>query len=196
MKNNLLILAAAAALTAISTSPARAMLIDFTYTQTGESDTYGNAVPPSITAAYGQIDVVGGVAISGSLAVTAGPDVGSYILVPGTGNDGNFVYDNVVYYPGLVNGGFLDSTAGLLWSMSGTAGNSPEMNMWYNVAYQAYIGDPPDTYSLWGVPPTYNPESYGTVVLTQVPDGGMTVSMLGLAVGFCGLFARKMKKLA
>lgn len=32
--------------------------------------------------------------------------------------------------------------------------------------------------------------------LSPVPDGGMTVAMLGLALGTCGMFARKMKKLA
>jgi hypothetical protein len=143
---------------------------DLTFTQTGESDTYGNAGTPSVTAASGWLDVENGLAVGGVLDVTSGPKTGVYTLVPGSGTDGSFVYDNIVYTT-PVNGGFLDTTAGLLWSLSGTAGdNSSEMNMWYNAAYQpGYIGDPAGTYSLWGALPNYNPEAYGNATLTPAP---------------------------
>jgi hypothetical protein len=154
---------------------AHAQLYNITFTQTGESDQYGNATPPSVTDAIGQIDVSGGYAISGSLDVLSGPDIGNYILVPGSGDDGVFQYDNVVITSG---GPFLDSTAGLLWSVSGTAGNSAEMNMWYNSASQ--YSDPAGTYSLWGAPPNYNPEAYGTATLTPAAVPEASTAMAGL----------------
>src|SRR5208282_5609621 len=88
------------------------------------------AATPDDTVANGQLTVIGDVATGGFLDVTAGPDAGIYTLVAGTGSDSSFVYDDFVF-PGSDNG-FVDSTAGLLWSLSGAAGNSQEMNMWYN----------------------------------------------------------------
>jgi hypothetical protein len=146
---------------------ARATLYDISFHQTGESDQYGNATPASVTDANGAINVASGSAINGWLTITTGPDAGNYILVPGSGDDGLFVYDNLIY-PSLVNGGFLDGSAGLLWSQSGVAGNSPEMNMWFNPVSQ--WSQPAGSYSLWGAPPTYNPEAYGTATLTAVPE--------------------------
>jgi len=145
---------------------ARASLYNLTFTQTGESDQYGNALPASVTDAVGQLNVVGGVAVGGTLDVISGPDMGNYILVtaPPTGSDGTFQWDNLVNTAGP----FFSSNAGLLWSVSGIAGNSAEMNMWYNNVTQ--YSQPAGSYSLWGAPPAYNPEAFGDVTLTAVPE--------------------------
>ena len=117
MKNKWLILAGGAAIMAFSVSPARALVIDFTYTWQGTAVGlgYANYNPLSPADAVGQLNVVGDTAVGGTLQVLDGADAGIYTLVtvPPTGDDGQFVYDNVVY-PGLVNGGLLDGTAGLL----------------------------------------------------------------------------------
>jgi hypothetical protein len=143
---------------------------DINFTQTGESDTYGQAVPPSVTDASGWLDVENGLAVGGVLEVTGnGPDAGVYTLVAGVGTDGSFQYDNIVYTT-PVNGGFLDSTAGLLWTLNGSAGDNStasEMNMWYNAGAQ--YGDPAGSYSLWGALPNYDPEAYGDASLTPAP---------------------------
>ena len=72
MKIRKLLIMASALFVAVQ---ARATLYDLVYTQVGETDVYGQATPPSVTAATGQIDVVGGFAISGTLDVTEGPDM-------------------------------------------------------------------------------------------------------------------------
>jgi hypothetical protein len=159
-------------------SQAAIQTYDLTFNQTGESDQYGNATPPSVTDAVGQLNVDNGIAISGTLSVLSGPDKGSYNLVAGTGNDGVFAYDNIVF-PQLQNGGFLDSTAGLLWSVTGVAGNSSEMNMWYNPGSQ--FSQPAGSYSLWGAPPTYNPEAYGIATLVAAPEPVSTTQFAGLS---------------
>lgn len=122
------------------------------------------ASSPDGTVAAGQLDVVAGIAISGSLDVTAGPDKGDYILVSGIGSDSSFVYDDYIFPDG---GNIVDSTAGLLWSESGTAGNSPEMNMWFNPV--AEYGAPADSYSLWNN--NWSLESYGAASLDAVAAG-------------------------
>lgn len=148
-----------------------ASLYDIAYTQTGESNQYGSATPPSITTATGQVDVVGGFALSGYLDVLTGPSTGHYILVPGTGNNGVFAYDNIVNVP-PVNGGFL-SSIGILFTSTGNPSGS-EVNMWYNSSAQ--FSQPQGTYSLWGAPPNYNPESYGTASLTPVPEASTCIA--------------------
>jgi hypothetical protein len=163
------------ALTALSTT-ARAEIYDLTF----------DAATPDNTVADGQITVVDGLATAGFLDVTAGPDVGDYNLVAGSGTDQSFVYDNFVF-PGSPDG-FVDSTAGLLWSLSGVAGNSSEVNMWFNPTAQ--YGAPADTYSLWGAPGNWNLEAYGGATFTpapiaadqfapaSIPDGGSTLVFL------------------
>jgi hypothetical protein len=170
---------------------AHASLYNLTFTQTGESNGYGNAVPPSVTDAVGQLSVVSGVAVGGWLNVISGPDAGNYILVtvPPTGNDGTFQYDNVVYTGG---GPFLDSTAGLLWSVSGVAGNSAEMNMWYNASAQ--YSQPAGSYSLWGAPPAYNPEAYGDATLTAVPEPTTMIAGALLLLPFGASTLRMLRK--
>jgi hypothetical protein len=169
----------------------RAKTIDITFTQTGQivgADGYGNNIAASTTDAYARLDVSGNNVLSGNLVVTTGPDAGSYQLIEGSGSDGAFEYDTT--WPA-------DSTAGLAWSLSGSAGNSTEMNLWFNLTSQ--YGQPAGTFSLWGSPNAgycnwYNVESYGTVFtpppltivkslnLPSVPDGGMTAGLLGSAL--------------
>jgi hypothetical protein len=151
------------------------------------------------TVANGELTVVNGLATGGYLDVTSGPDIGDYTLVSAIGSDSSFVYDTYVY-PGSDNG-FLDTTAGLLWSASGDAGDSSEVNMWFNL--NAQYGAPADTYSFWGAPGNWNLESYGSATLTpalqtfnggnpaQAADGGSTMAML--ASGLTGLMALRRK---
>src|ERR1017187_5427014 len=81
------------------------------------------------TTAIGTIDVVAGLALSGSLNVLGGPNSGLYPLLLPPGSDGSFVWDNLVdvtgnpsatppYFPGN----------GLVFGNGGTA----EINLWYN----------------------------------------------------------------
>jgi hypothetical protein len=166
MKKIQLVIMGAALVLAVQ---AHATLYELNFTQTGESDTYNNATPQSSTDASGWLDVQNGLAVGGTLDVTTGPDVGVYSLVTGSGDDGTFVYDNIVYTT-PVNGGFLDTTAGLLWTVNGSSGNtgvSSELNMWYNAVAQ--YGDSAGSYSLWGATPDYNPEAYGSATLTPAP---------------------------
>jgi hypothetical protein len=139
---------------------AHATLYDLMFTQTG------GPMDNGITLASGQldIDVVNQAALSGYLDVTAGPNAGSYTLVPGSGNNGVFQWDNFVDVGSPA--AFLDSTAGLLW-----VGQGGQMNMWYNQTDQSWNGqtEPAGSYSLWGTPPVYNPEAYGTATLTLSP---------------------------
>jgi len=156
-----------------------------------------NASTSDGTTATGQLDIVGGQALSGTLDVTAGPDAGNYILVaPGSGADGSFSYDNLV---DPSNPAFLDSVAGLVWTVSGAQDGSAEMNMWYNAADISYYGSaiqPGGSFSLWGAPPNWNVESYGTATLTAnsdpVPDGGLTVALLSGALVGLQVLRRKL----
>jgi hypothetical protein len=146
----------------------RADLFNLTFTQT-----------EGPTTAIGQIDVVGGLAISGYLNVTGGLGVGTYTLVA-PGSDGSFVWDNAVapdanpFIPG----------SGLLWRTGGF-----EFNLFYNFTSQwAPIG----TYSLWGnIDGNWHPAANGTATLTSVPDGGATVALLGAALLGFALLRRR-----
>ncbi len=112
------------------------------------------------SAANGLLDISGGFAISGNLNITAGPDVGTYALVPGSGNTGDFTYDSVVN-PGSTP--FLSSSGGLLWRNA-----SRDINMWYN-ADTTWYGTA-GTYGLWGAPPRWSPQASGIATLTPVPE--------------------------
>ena len=138
-----------------------------TAAQAGTYDLTFIASTPDNTTANGQLTVVGDLATGGFLDVTAGPDLGDYTLVAGSGVDSSFLFDDYVF-PGT-SGGFVDSTAGLLWSLTGAAGNSSEVNMWFNPTSQ--YGAPSDTYSLWGAPGNWNLEAYGSASLTPAPSG-------------------------
>lgn len=114
--------------------------------------------------ASGVIDVSGNTAISGVIDVSTGPATGLWTLVPGTGSDGSFYWDNQVF-PN--SNPYLDS-AGLLFS-----GPSPssqyELNLWGN--------GPSTLYSFWGnIGGNWNPEDTGTVTLTAIPEASTTVA--------------------
>lgn len=142
-------------------STAMADTYDFSYTDGGAN------------VASGVIDVVNDTAVSGSLTVTAGAATGTWTLQPGAGEDGSFIWDNLV---NPNSDPFLDPD-GLLF----VDGNS-ELNIW---------GNSPDNYSLYGnIDGNYNPVSNGgEATLIQVsngvanaPDGACTAGLLGGSV--------------
>ena len=124
-------------------------------------------IPGTVTTANGQIDVANNMAISGFLDITAGDNKGHYALVPGSGSDTQFLWDDAVY-PGSTP--FLSSTGGVLWWTMGTI----EIEMWYNT--DPRFG-PTELYALWGAPPNssqmgtdFDPTAFGTATLTPVPE--------------------------
>lgn len=190
MKNSLsLEVVGACALLAVSTAPVKANVIyDFTYTQVGETLSYGNPVRGTVTDATGTLDVSGNTVVSGTLTVTGtGPLNGTYILASASGQDSLVQYDNV--WP-------IDTTAGLVWSLSGVPGNSAELNMWSTG--NGEYGQPGGYYALWGGPAPANGifsvETYGTATFIDpppAPDGGYTAILLGGAL--LGLHALRRK---
>jgi hypothetical protein len=166
------------------------------------------ASTPDGTVADAQITVVNGTATSGTIDLTTGPDAGDYTLVTsglesGSGDDNIFTYDNLVT-PGSDNG-YLDSTGGLLFSVSGNAGDSTEINMWYNSSDVGY--GPAGSYAMWGYDGGYNLESYGTSTLVpahsvnfgaasvaSAADGGWTGGLLFGALAGLQALRRKLTK--
>jgi hypothetical protein len=179
MKNSIILkMLGACALLAVLTAPVKAITVyDFTYTQVGETSSYGNPLPGTVTDATGTLDVSGNIVVSGTLTVTGtGPLDGTYILASATGRDSLVQYDNV--WP-------IDTSAGLVWSVSGVPGNSPELNMWSTGSGE--YGQPGGYYALWGGPApangTFSVETYGTATfIDPVPDGGNTAVLLGGAL--------------
>src|SRR3974377_2084835 len=112
------------------------------------------------------INVVGGVAVSGSLTFTAGPYTGNtYPLSPGAGSDSYFYWDNQVF-PG--SNPFLD-IGGLLFS-----GGGLEFNLW---------STGPGSYTLAGAPPAYVPNATGVASLGLCPE---VITRTWLYVDGCG----------
>ncbi len=137
--------------------------------------------------AFGNLVVVGDQAVGGWLNVASGDDAGNYNLVPGSGSDASFIWDSVIYTGSTP---FLDTTGGLQFTDAATGS---EVNMFYNDGSWGPAG----TYALWGAPPSWNMESYGTATLTPmisdpVPDGGFTVVLLGGALVALQSFRRKL----
>jgi hypothetical protein len=148
------------------------------------------------SVASGEIDIVGGLAISGILNVTAGANQGTFNLLTGgpseqtfrTGDGTDLNYDNVVNLVGI---SFLDGD-GLAFAngpakTAGTIG----FNIWGN-------GD--GTYTLFGDPPWGAPYTSGsaTLVLSRgtsvsAPDGGSTMLLLGSALTGLTLIRRKFR---
>jgi hypothetical protein len=123
---------------------ARASWYDITFTGGG-------------SAANGQIDVVGGVAISGFLDITAGGNSGTYALTPGSGSNGQFIWDNLV---NPANVPFVDN-AGLYFT-----GGGIQVNLFSTTGY-GY------GYSLYGYPPAWVPQvdnGTATISLAAVPE--------------------------
>jgi hypothetical protein len=149
MKKIQLAIMAAAMVIAVQ---ARASLYDITFTGGGST-------------ANGQIDVVSGLATSGFLTITAGPQMGTYALLPGgpgvtTSPLGNFNTDSQVFTAAPTF--FLDS-----WGLLFTDG-TVEINMW---------GNSPGNYSLWGAPPQWSPQvDGGTATLTAVPEASTMIA--------------------
>jgi hypothetical protein len=141
----------------------------------------------------GQIDVVGGYAISGYFDVTAGLAAGNYTLYTAGGTGGTytapltspagvFIYDNAVYdannnpqYP--VNNPYLDVN-GLLFT---GAGNS-EVNLWAGsdnntstYTFDAYVSggyiDPSGILGVSSITPAPEPSSLVLIALMLIPAG-------------------------
>jgi len=182
-------------------SSARATLVeyDFTYTQTGESDLYGHASPSSTTDAHGQLSVnsASSLATGGWITVSSGPATGTYDLAAGSSNgDGfGFQWDNYVNPTLTPADPYFVDDIGIVFTNGST-----EVNLWSNPFPQ--YGQPEGSYSLWAAFPDYNPESYGIVTLSlvpdpvanptpSVPDGGMTLCLLGTAMAGLAFFRRK-----
>ena len=127
---------------------ARASLYDITFTGGG-------------SAANGQIDVVGGVAISGFLDITAGGNSGTYALLPGAGNYSTppgwqFTYDNAV---NPASDPFVNNS-GLLF----TSGS---------IAINLFSENAAPGYGLYGYPPQWSPSvdnGTATISLAAVPE--------------------------
>lgn len=183
MKKLYQIIIGGCALLAVSAATAKADNIPFSYTgiYNGESITASGDLTlvangsGSYTATSGYVDVTG-----------AGyPFAGDYSLYANTGApgatyspSGHFIFDDLVYLANNApntGGGFID-TDGLLFS-----GNGIEINIWGN----------------GGLSYTYDDNKLGDPITTTgtftVPDGGSTVALLGLALGACGLIARRQK---
>jgi len=145
---------------------ANAAWYDLTYTDGGAN------------AGTGSIDVVGGVAVSGSFTVTAGTATGTWTLSPGAGVAGGFQWDNVV---NPTSDPFLTS-GGLLFTSGGN-----ELNLW---------GTGPGQYDLWGnLGGGYNPVSSGGIAtLTAVPEPTTMVAGAMLLLPFGVSTLRMLRK--
>jgi hypothetical protein len=144
--------------------------------------------PGTHNVGFGQIDVVGGFAVSGYFDVTAGLAIGNYTLYTagGTGTwlapilspTGKFQYDNVVYsgsnpqYP--VTNPIWDN-GGVLFTGTG----NKEVNLWGNAdgsySFDAYVNNAYlDNTGIVGgstIMPAPEPPSLGFITLMLVPAG-------------------------
>ena len=192
---NLKTIFAALALTGFVSVPlakANTLDVSFSYTQVGETYQYGSPAVGIFTSATGTLVVDGGHVTSGTLTVDGtGPGNGNYVLIPGSGGNNLFAYDN---------NWFIDETAGLLWSTNGTD-QGREFNMWSTGA-NGEFGQPGGFYALWSGANAnaqlYDVESYGNVFFSitshvaAVPDGSATVGLLGLGLAGLALARRKL----
>jgi len=152
----------------------------------------GRSGDNSPVTASGMIDVSGNLVIGGSLDVTfenlttLTTSTTSYVLAPGSGNDGYFSWDSQI---NMSANPYFDST-GLLFIINGnTPGNGqPEINLYANG---------PGNYGLWGYPGhwDYAPQSDGgTVNLVAVPEPTATAKFAGFsALGLLGLVTLRQK---
>ena len=138
---------------------------------------------------YGQIDVIGGYAVSGYFNVTAGLALGSYSLYtaggtgtylsPLTSPAGTFFYDNAVYlssnpqYP--VNNPFLDNNGFLFRDV-----NNNEVNLWApaddgTYSFDAYINgayiDPNGFVGASNITPAPEPSGLSILTVTLISSG-------------------------
>ena len=143
---------------------ARATLYDISFIDLGAAN-----------SAIGQIDVVGGVAISGYLNVQAGvaqsPPL--WLQQPGVGSDASFFWDNAVDPTGgFANGTFVDG-AGLLFAGQGSFAGE-ELNLFAN-------GNPViDKYTLQGnIGGNWNPIAVGAAAIYLAPVPEPTTMIAG-----------------
>jgi hypothetical protein len=147
---------------------ARANIYDISYSGTDQ-----NSTP---TTANGWLNIVGGVAMGGSLTVVGPVNPGTYTLVTGqdTSPYATFSYDNLVSPGSTPFLNLVNANGGLLWSHTGAEGGGTEFNMWYNNAaiaatlsgYYSVVNE----YGLMGHDGGYEPQTYGTATLTAVPE--------------------------
>jgi len=125
--------------------------------------------PGANNVGSGQIDVEGGLAVSGSFDVTAGAAIGDWILAPGSGSDGSFQWDNAV---NPASDPFLTS-GGLLFTSGGN-----EINLW---------GNSPGSYSFYGnVGGNYNPQvDFGVATINAIPEP-INCALAGFGLIFVG----------
>lgn len=144
------------------------------------------------SAATGQIDVQGGLALSGYLTVTAGPDQGTYNLVPlgsplingvvtpqfstlRIGGRDDETFDNVV---NVGSNPFLTTIGGLVFANNTTIG----FNLW---------GNGPDSYQMFDSGPGIYLNDSGTASLVSVPEPSLAaLAVLGGLLG-AGTLRRK-----
>jgi len=166
---------AAVALAAFITTAAQAQIYTYDVIFTG-----------SVSAANGQIDVQNGLAISGFLNVTVGPNQGTYQLVPGSG----------VFNAGRVNGGsdlivdnLVNAAADPFVNGNGVAFEAADKSIGFNL-----WGNGPGSYTLWDAGGPTAPYTYvldnGVAALTPVPEP-TSVALLGLGIAAYALRRRK-----
>jgi hypothetical protein len=137
--------------------------------------TFNGAANGEAYAANGQIDVVGGLAINGSITVTAGNDLGTYSLLTSSptvvvpvGITANLTGDNEVS-PNL--NPFLDG-GGLVFT--GSLFNDNQSDVGFNL-----WGNGPGSYSLFDASATQYTEADGTATITPAPEPA-TLALAGL----------------
>lgn len=168
MKTLKLAIMASALLIAVQ---ARATLYDITFNGGGSTAT-------------GWIDVVGGVATSGSLTITAGGNPGTYNLLPGAGNfpappGWQLTYDNVV---NPASNPFVDNS-GLLFTSGATA-----INLFSELPVNGLYG-------LYGYPPQWSPSAdNGIATLTAVPEPTTIISGVLMLLPFGASTLRVLRK--
>jgi len=184
MKNKLLILAGVAVLIAFSISPAKAYFYDFSYVGSGIT------VSGTLTTSDTLNNNIGGFGLSGYEVVgITGTRNGDPIT--GLVSNPKFPNPNTVDIAEYDNGLIITSPLGVdYWGILFNVG----LNQ-YNLFSNTTTGAPYEEF-LNGYGSTVTEVSLTITQVPQVPDGGMTVSLLGFALGACGLFARKMRKLA
>jgi hypothetical protein len=162
---------AALALLAFSPSLIKADTYNYNLTFT---ETDGNG----ISAANGQLDIVGGYAVGGYLDVTAGPAQGTYDLYTWAGGGTSSV---------RVTGG-----TDLIVDNAVTVGGNPFLDI-YGLAFTSpgdtegidFSLDSGTTYNLggFGTFGYYVPNANGSATLSAVPETSSTLALLGCSFG-------------
>lgn len=131
------------------------------------------------TVAIGQIDVVGGLAVNGSLTVLTPVNGGTFNLLPGgpgafLSPSGAFSVDNVVT---PAANPFLD-ISGLLFAGNSSPHGYTEYNLWANG------GSSPTAYTLygWTAATSYLPQEIGEAYIAPVPEPTTVVAGIAALV--------------